>query len=53
VFPNITVDELIQKARQERSSIIKYCKNREIEIIPDESQYIKWLHKKNFKIIGE
>lgn len=53
IFPKISIDELIWYAKKERKEIIEYIKNWTIEIIENEKQYIKWLHKKWKKIIWE
>lgn len=53
LFPYITADELIIEAEKEREKIIKYINDGKLEIIQDEKNYIKKLHKEGNKIVWE
>jgi len=45
LFPNISVNELIEKAKESRNKIIQYINDGKLEIIQNEKDYIKKLHK--------
>jgi len=53
LFPNISVNELIEKAKESRNKIIQYINDGKFSIIQNEKDYIKKLHKEWKKIVWE
>lgn len=53
IFPNIWVEALIAHAKLERTKIMEYIDNWNIEIISNEREYIKDLHRSWKKLVGE
>jgi adenylosuccinate synthase len=53
IFPNIGVEALIAHAKLERTKILRLIDTWVIEVIRNEREYIKDLHRNGKKIVGE